>query len=106
MARKCLAVYFIATAGLWLIVFFSEKCWMWQNEHQLPDIARRDVCLATWGPSSVVLVILQLISLGFVTFAWPSKLSLWWRPIVAGCAVVVLTTNTWVQVLLFMPRIH
>jgi hypothetical protein len=91
---------------LWFTVRFSEKCWMWQNEHGLSDMATRDRCLSVWGTSSIAMVALQLVCLSCAAFPQRSRLPGWWRGIMAACALLMLAMNTWLKIVLFAPRIH
>jgi hypothetical protein len=105
-AAKFLTGYFATTAILWLIVFFTERCWMWQNANQVSDIARHETCLQAWEFSSIALVLCQLSCLVMVAFVRRLELTRRWRIVLALFAVTILLTNSLVLVLLFMPRIH
>ncbi len=41
---------------------------MWQNEHQIPSMVKRDLCQNAWFTACVVLAIVQLIALGYAAF--------------------------------------
>ena len=77
-----LLMYVAVTVALWFAVYFSERCWNWENAHLTGDLSRRDTCLAIWWPSTLVLITTMVF------------------------ALVVLITNTFIKLLLFAPAIH
>lgn len=102
---RALTIYFVATVALWTVVLFTGRCWMWQNEHQIPSMVTRDLCQNGWFTACVVLAIVQLIALGSAALG-SRVLSRRSRVILAICGLVGLLTDPMLLILLLMPEIH
>ena len=77
-------------------------------EHaSIPNMGRRDVCLAIWTVSSVGVVVLQLGCIAMMAFPLRflrDDLTSRMRMAVASFAVIVLLTNPWTAILFVVMR--
>ena len=103
--RRFFYGYFVATFTLWSVMVVTQFCFEWQNAHQSPDMALRDVCISIWYVSSFGVIVLQLACMA--TMAFPPRfiregLTSLIRIAVGVFAVIVLLTNPWTVILFIL----